>query len=90
MWSNDAVAPRLERRTVIAVCDEKVYKLSSDDSLSVKMTEVPELQSSQDETDTRVVLYCNYAADNGYNYVKVRSPAVTFSSFSYIMQHTWE
>ena len=74
MWSNDAFAPKLERKTVIAVFDEKVYKLSSDDSVSVKMTEVPELQSSQDETDTRVVLYCNYAADNGYEYVKVCSP----------------
>ena len=39
-----------------------------------KMTEVPELQSSQHETDTRVVLYCNYAADKVYDYVKVRSP----------------
>ena len=38
------------------------------------MTEVPDLQSSQEETDTRVVLYCNYAADNDYDYVKVRSP----------------
>ena len=74
MWCNDAFASKLERKTVIAVCDEKVYKLSSDDSVSVKMTDVPELQSSQDETDTRVVLYCNYAADNVYDYVKVRSP----------------
>ena len=48
--------------------------MSSDDSVSVKMTEVPELQSSQEETETRVVLYCNYAADNDYDYVKVRSP----------------
>ena len=63
MWSNDAFAPKLERKTVIAVCDEKVYKLSSDDSVSVKMTEVLELQ-----------FYCNYASDNGYDYVKVRSP----------------
>ena len=38
------------------------------------MTDVPELLSSQEETDTRVVLYCNYAADNDYDYVKVRSP----------------
>ena len=72
MWSNDAFDPKLERKTGIAVCDEKAYKLSSDDSVSVKMTEVPELQSSQEETDTRVVLYCNYAADNEYDYVKVR------------------
>ena len=74
MWSNDAFALKLERKAVISVCDEKVYKLSSDDCASVKMTEVPELQSSQDETDARVDIYCNYAADNGYDYVKVRSP----------------
>ena len=49
--------------------------MSSDDSVSVIMTEVPELQSSQEETDTRVVHYCNYAADNKYDYVKERSPA---------------
>ena len=48
--------------------------MSSDDSVSVKMTEMPKLQSSQEETDTRVVLYCNYAVDNNYDYVKVRSP----------------
>ena len=74
VWSNDAFAPKLVRKTVIVVCDEKPYKLSSDDSVSVKITKVPELQSSQEETDTRVVLYCNYAADNDYDYVKVRSP----------------
>lgn len=74
VWSNDAFAPKLVRKTVIAVCDEKAYKLRSDDGISVEMTEVPELQSSQEETDTRVVLYTNYAADKGYDYVTVRSP----------------
>ena len=59
---------------LISVCDEKAYMLSSDDNVSVKMTEVPELQSSQEKTDTRVVLYCNYAADNDCAYVKVHSP----------------
>ena len=48
--------------------------MSSDDSVPIKMTEMPELQSSQEETDTRVVLNCKYAADNDYDYVKVRSP----------------
>lgn len=74
VWSNDAFAPKLEQKTVIAICDEKAYKLSSDDGVSVNMTEVPELQSSQEETDTRVILYCSYAADKGYDYVRVRSP----------------
>ena len=38
------------------------------------MTEIPKLESGQEETDTRVVLYCFYAADEEYNYVRVRSP----------------
>ena len=31
------------------------------------------LESDQEETDTRVVLYCCYAVDEEYNYVRVRS-----------------
>ena len=41
VWGNDAFAPKLVRKTVIAVCNEKAYKLSSDDNVSVKLTEVP-------------------------------------------------
>ena len=38
------------------------------------MTEIPKLESNQEETDTRVVLYCFYAVDEEYDYVGVRSP----------------
>ena len=37
------------------------------------MTEIPKLESDQEEIDTRVVLYCSYAVEE-YNYVRVRSP----------------
>ena len=37
------------------------------------MTEIPKLKSDQEETDTRVILYCFYVADEAYNYVRVRS-----------------
>ena len=37
------------------------------------MTEILKLESDQDETDKRVALYCSYAADEEYNYVRVRS-----------------
>ena len=37
------------------------------------MTEIPKLESDQEEIDTRVVLYCSYAVDEEYNYVQVRS-----------------
>ena len=41
--------------------------------LSVMMTEIPKLESDQEEIDARVVLYCSYAVDEEYNYVRVRS-----------------
>ena len=38
------------------------------------MTEIAKLESDQEEIHTRVVLYCSYAVDEEYNYVRVRSP----------------
>ena len=35
--------------------------------------EVPSLKSSQEETYSRVVLYCIHAKDSGFKFVKVRS-----------------
>lgn len=35
---------------------------------------IPALKSNQEETDSRVVLYCAYAAEEGYQYARVRSP----------------
>ena len=37
------------------------------------ITEIPKLESDQEEMDTRVVLYCSYAVDKEYNYVQFRS-----------------
>ena len=37
------------------------------------MTEIPKLESDQEEIYSRVVLYCSYAVDEEYNYVRVRS-----------------
>ena len=37
------------------------------------MTEIPKLESDQEEIDTKVVLYCSYAVDEEYDYVRVRS-----------------
>ena len=37
------------------------------------MTEIPKLESDQEEIDTRVVLYCSYVVDEKYKYVRVRS-----------------
>ena len=32
------------------------------------------LRSSQEETDTRVILYVNYARSKSYHFVRVKSP----------------
>ena len=73
VWSNDDFGRKLQNKTVIFTCEEKAYLLK-DNRASVMMTEIPKLESDQEETDTRVVLYCFYAADEEYNYVRVRSP----------------
>jgi len=36
--------------------------------------EVPSLQLNQEETNTRVILYCNYALEHGYDHVRIRPP----------------
>ena len=37
------------------------------------MTEIPKLESDQEEINTRVVLYCSYAVDEEYNHARVTS-----------------
>ena len=75
VWSSQNFADRLQNKSIIAVCEEKAYELKVEDDGSVVMSEVPRLQSNQEETDTRVVLYCTYAAaEEQYDYVRGRSP----------------
>ena len=30
--------------------------------------------SGQEETDTQIIIYCQYALDKGHKYVKIRTP----------------
>ena len=41
------------------VCEEEAYKLTVEEDGSVSSCEIPQLKSDQEETDTRIVLYCN-------------------------------
>ena len=50
------------------------YLLTSPDGIKTDMREISELRSSQEETDTRIVLYAIKAAADNYKYVRVRSP----------------
>ena len=35
---------------------------------------IPSLWSNQEETDSRIILFCIYATEQGYQYARVRSP----------------
>ena len=58
---------------MILISRGKAYQLTSQDN-SIKVERVFELDSNQEETDTRVVVYAHYAATHGYKSVQVRSP----------------
>lgn len=65
---------------MVLVSEENAYLLACDDGKSVSVVEIASLQPDQEETDTRVILYCNYALDHGYDHIKMRSPVVTYFS----------
>ena len=73
VWSSDDFGRKLQNKKVIFICEKKAYRLKNNGA-SVMMTEITKLESDQEETDTRVVLYCFHAADEKYNYIRVRSP----------------
>lgn len=55
---SDAFVPKVVERAVVSVAQGDIYWTESDDGITIKMTEIPELCSDQDETDTLVILYC--------------------------------
>lgn len=74
LWSEDAYARKLHGRQVIITCEGTAYLLTSEDGSSTCRTEVLSLKSTQEETDSRVILYCDFARDNNYSNVVVKSP----------------
>ena len=81
VWSEDSFAEKLKDRKVclsryfvsdfIFICQvfviagNSAYELTSKDSLTVDKTEMCELKSNQEETDTRVVLYSIFGSKQG-------------------------
>ena len=74
VWSSDNQATKFKGRKVIIVCEGKAYKLTSLDGVHTLRENMPDLDSNQEETDTRIVIYCKYGNDQGYKYITVRSP----------------
>lgn len=74
VWSKDDMAEKYENQKCIVAVDGQAYCLYSADKKQVKTEQIQSLSSNQEETDSRIVLYCKYAQDQGYEYVRVRSP----------------
>lgn len=74
VWSEDDMAKDLVGRKVIFVKEDKAILLTSKNGKKTLATQVSELKSDQEETDSRVVLYCKYAKDQGFENVNVKSP----------------
>jgi hypothetical protein len=68
-WSTPKCTEKLNGKVLFATCEENCYKISSD-----SVTEVPELNSSQEEADGRLLLHANNAAAAGYQAVIISSP----------------
>ena len=58
----------------ILICEEEAFHLHSTDGKNTNSRKVSELKSSQEWTDTRVILYCMYAKQIGYKNFRTRTP----------------
>ena len=67
-------ADRVRGREIIVILEGKAYQLESNDGRVIQKTEVDSLASAQEETDSRIILYTMYGRDNGYDYVRIKSP----------------
>ena len=85
VWSSNQFSSRLIEREVTLICEGKAFKLNSSNHV-VTQSEISEIESTQEETDTRVILYCLHTREKGFKNVIVRSPDsdIFFILLSYI------
>ena len=74
IWSSDSMAKKVYGRKIILVCEGTAIQISSEDGASTQRKDIVDLKSSQEETDSRVILYSMYGQETGYEYIKVKSP----------------
>ena len=55
-------------------CGGSAYLLTSEDGLSTCNRELNTLKSTQEETDSQIILYCEYARSQKYSHIRVKSP----------------
>ena len=74
VWSDNDFASQLIQRKLVVVVEGHAYMLSTDDGTTIKKSEITSLRSTQEETDTRIILYCLYGQEIGYEVIRIRSP----------------
>ena len=75
VWSDDEVADKYKNNKVILIAEGHAYSFRSDEQQQHTLVqELASLYSNQEETDSRIVLYCKYAHEQGYEHARVRSP----------------
>ena len=65
MWSLGSQAIKFVGRSVVLICDGKTLKLTSLDGVHTVREELAEIDSTQDKSDSRVVLYGLYTKNQG-------------------------
>ena len=72
---DDEIADKYKNRKLILIAEGHAYSFKSDDQTQHTIVqELTSLYSNQEETDSRVVLYCKYAYAHGNEHVRVHSP----------------
>ena len=87
VWSSYSCKDNIQDRVVILTCEGEAYEISVEEQ-QASCKKITSLKSSQEETDTRVVLYCKYGKENGFKYARVRSAdSDTFFILIYYVQY---
>ena len=71
-WNTESAAPHLNGRNVFLIVEGKAHKLTSSDAKRVVTTEEPSMRSNHEESDSRFIIYTQWAQDNAYKAVCVR------------------
>ena len=74
VWQTNLTASHLRNRSLILICEEAAFHLHGTDGKNTNSQKASGLKSSQEETDTRVLLYCMYTKQKGYKNVRIRTP----------------
>ena len=61
VWTSDA-----QDRKITPVKESKAYMIKADDPEKTKVEQIATLKSTQEETDSRIVVYSTHASREGY------------------------